>query len=159
MYFLEVQHRFAGRPPADCRRPKAVVGRRWIKLRQAGFTAILDRRQPVPSPPKIFGYFVAGDVLSIAFNAQAVTITAQIVAANASGRAAGGPAVVASAWPAGRRPSGGGWVAGPGRAGGVVTDRPDRAVAVGALGQAQPAGRLSLGHGESQRARQFVQRL
>jgi hypothetical protein len=40
-----------------------------------------------------------------------------------------------------------------------VTDRPDRAVAVGALGQAQPAGRLSLGHGESQRARQFVQRL
>ena len=34
---------------------------------------------------------VAGDVAGIAFNAQAATVAAQIVAAEASGRAAGGP--------------------------------------------------------------------
>jgi hypothetical protein len=39
------------------------------------------------------GRAVAGDVLGIAFNAQAATITAQVAAAEASGQAAGGPAV------------------------------------------------------------------
>ena len=39
------------------------------------------------------GRAVAGDVAGIAFNAQAVTITAQIVAAEASGRSAGGTGV------------------------------------------------------------------
>jgi hypothetical protein len=62
------------------------------------------------------GRAVAGDVAGIAFNAQAVTVVAQIVAAEASWWPADGPAVArrgsrswsavpAAAWPAGRRPS------------------------------------------------------
>ena len=51
------------------------------------------------------GRAVAGDGPSIAFNAQAVTVAAQIAAAEPSGRSAGGPAGRVITWAgAGRGP-------------------------------------------------------
>ena len=61
-----------------------------------GVVAVGQARTGGPSPAM---------VEDIAFNAQAVTVAAQVVAAKASWRAEGGPSATASAWPARCQPS------------------------------------------------------